>query len=113
MISYCMIFVKYTQQTAKLFMFLNSPSTNADVYEREYFSKYPRYGYSCRKMGFNIDDLWEPKKKKYFPGRRRIMNSSTRCKHKPLQEIENRLYPDYDDGLFQRMYIELKEEVRV
>jgi hypothetical protein len=22
----------------------------------------------------------------------------------------NTLYPDYDDGLFQRMYIELKEE---
>ena len=37
----------------------------ADIYEREYFSKYPNYGYSRRKMGFNIDDLWEPKKK-YF-----------------------------------------------
>jgi hypothetical protein len=46
---------------------------NADVYEREYFSKYPNYGYSRRKIGFSIDDLWEPKKK-YFPGRRRIMN---------------------------------------
>jgi hypothetical protein len=40
------------------------------------------------------------------------MNSSTKCKHKPVHEIENKLYPDYDDGLFQRMYIELKEEVR-
>jgi hypothetical protein len=28
-------------------------------------------------------------------------------------EIENKLYPDYDDGLFQRMYIELKEEVKL
>jgi hypothetical protein len=80
---------------------------NADVYKREYFSKYPNYGYSRRKIGFSIDDLWEPKKKKYFPGRRRIMNSSTKCKHKPVHEIENRLYPDYDDGLFQRMYIKL------
>ena len=60
----------------------------ADIYEREYFSKYPNYGYSRRKMGFNIDDLWEPKKK-YFPGRGRIMNSSTKCKHKPIPEIEN------------------------
>src|SRR5918992_5937912 len=34
---------------------------NADVYEREYFSKYPQYGYSRRKIGFNIDNLWEPK----------------------------------------------------
>jgi hypothetical protein len=59
---------------------------NADVYEREYFSKYPNYGYSRGKMGFSIDDLWEPKKKKYFPGRRRIMNSSTRCKHIPIYE---------------------------
>jgi hypothetical protein len=83
---------------------------NADVYEREYFSKYPNYGYSRRKIGFSIDDLWEPKKK-YFPGRRRIMNGSTMCKHRPVHEIENKLYPDYDDGLFQRMYIELKEEV--
>jgi hypothetical protein len=32
---------------------------NADVYEREYFSKYPQYGYSRRKIGFNIDDLWD------------------------------------------------------
>src|SRR5918994_2058091 len=85
---------------------------NADVYEREYFSKYPNYGYSRRKIGFSIDDLWEPKKKKYFPGRRRIMNSSTKCKHRPAHEIENKLYPDYDDGLYQRMYIELKEEIR-
>ena len=34
---------------------------NADVYEREYFSQYPNYGYSRRKIGFSIDDLWEPK----------------------------------------------------
>ena len=27
---------------------------NADVYEREYFSKYPNYGYSRRKIGFNF-----------------------------------------------------------
>ena len=39
------------------------------------------------------------------------MNSST--KHRPVHEIENRLYPDYDDGFYQRMYIELKDEVRV
>jgi hypothetical protein len=64
---------------------------NADVYEREYISKYPQYGYSRRKIGFNIDDLWEPKKKKYFPGRRRIMNSSTKCKHRQVREIENKL----------------------
>jgi hypothetical protein len=86
---------------------------NADVYEREYFSKYPQYGNSRRKIGFNIDNLWEPKKKKYFPGRRRIMNHSTQCKHRPIPEIENRLYPDYDNGSYQRVYIELKEEVRV
>ncbi len=85
---------------------------NADVYEREYFSKYPNYGYSRRKIGFNIDNLWELKKKKYFPGRRRIMSSSTICKHRPVHEIESKLYPDYDDGLYQRMYVELKEEVR-
>jgi hypothetical protein len=81
---------------------------NADVYEREYFSKYPNYGYSRRKVGFR-----ELKKKKYFPGRRRIMSRSTICRHRPIYEIENKLYPDYDDGLFQRMYIELKEEIRV
>ena len=40
------------------------------------------------------------------------MNSSTKCKHRPVHEIENRLYPDYDDGLFQRMYIELREGIR-
>jgi hypothetical protein len=50
---------------------------NAEAYEREYFSKYPQYGYSRRKIGFNIDDLWEHKKKKYFPGGRRIMSRST------------------------------------
>lgn len=86
---------------------------NADVYEREYFSKYPQYGYSRRKIGFNIDNLWELKRKKYFPGRRRIMNHSTQCKHGPVHEIENKLYPDYDNGSYQRAYIELKEEVRV
>jgi hypothetical protein len=86
---------------------------NADVYEREYFSNYPHYGYSCRKVGFNIDNLWELKKKKYFPARRRVMSRSTICKHQPIYEIENKLYPDYDDGLYQRMYIELKEEVRI
>jgi hypothetical protein len=83
---------------------------NVDVYEREHFSNYPHYGYSRRKIRFNIDNLWELKKKKYFPGRRRIMNQSTQCKHRPLHEIESKLYPDYDDGLYQRMYIELKEE---
>jgi hypothetical protein len=86
---------------------------NADVYEREYFPKYPHYGYSRRKIGFSIDNLWEPKKKKYFPGRRRIMSNSTICRHRPVHEIESKLYPDYDDGLYQRMYIELKEEIRV
>jgi hypothetical protein len=30
-----------------------------------------------------------------------------------IHEIESKLYPDYDDGLYQRMYIELKEEIRV
>jgi hypothetical protein len=40
---------------------------NADIYEREYFSKYPQYGYSRRKIGFSIDNPWEPKNKKYFP----------------------------------------------
>jgi hypothetical protein len=83
---------------------------NADIYEREYFSKYPQYGYSRRKIGFNIDNLWEPKKKKYLPDRRRVMSRSTQCKHRPVHEIESKLYPDYDDGLYQRMYIELKEE---
>jgi hypothetical protein len=61
---------------------------NADLYEREYFSKYPNYGYSRRKIGFNIDNLWELKKKKYFPGRRRIMNHSTKCKHRPIYELK-------------------------
>jgi hypothetical protein len=27
------------------------------------------------------------------------MNHSTQCKHKPVHEIENKLYPDYDDGM--------------
>ena len=39
------------------------------------------------------------------------MSSSTICKHRQVHEIESKLYPDYDDGLYQRMYIELKEEV--
>jgi hypothetical protein len=26
-------------------------------------------------------------------------------------EIESKLYPDYDDSLYQRMYIELKKKV--
>jgi hypothetical protein len=51
------------------------------------------------------------KKKKYFPGRRRIMKLSAECQHRPIHEIESKLYPDYDDGLYQRMYIELEEEV--
>ena len=38
------------------------------------------------------------------------MSHSTECKHKPIPEIENKLYPDYDHGSYQRMYIELKEE---
>jgi hypothetical protein len=38
------------------------------------------------------------------------MSHSTQCKHKPSHGIESKLYPDYDDGLYQRMYIELKEE---
>jgi hypothetical protein len=38
------------------------------------------------------------------------MNRSTECKHKPIPEIENKLYPDYDHGSYQRIYIELKEE---
>jgi hypothetical protein len=86
---------------------------NADFYEREYFSKYPHYGYSRRKVGFNIDNLWDLKKKKYFPGRRRIMSHTTHCKHKPIPEIERKLYPDYDNGSYQREYIELKEEVEI
>jgi hypothetical protein len=56
-----MIFKIYKKR--KLFMVMSSPSTSADVYEREYFSKYPQYGYSHRKIGFSIDNLWEPKKK--------------------------------------------------
>ena len=38
------------------------------------------------------------------------MSRSTECRHKPIHEIENKLYPDYDHGSFPRMYIELKEE---
>jgi hypothetical protein len=39
------------------------------------------------------------------------MSLSTECKHRPIHEIESKLYPDYDDGLFQRVYIELEVEV--
>jgi hypothetical protein len=49
---------------------------------------------------FDVNTVWEPKK--YRPSRRRIMNRSTECKHKPI--------PDYDHGQYQRIYIELKEE---
>jgi hypothetical protein len=45
----------------------------SDVYEREYFSKYSKYGYKRRKIGFNLNCLWELKKKKYFLGRRTII----------------------------------------
>jgi hypothetical protein len=45
----------------------------SDVYERWYFSRYPKYGYRRRKIGFNLNYLWELKKKKYFLGRRRII----------------------------------------
>ena len=38
------------------------------------------------------------------------MSCSTECRHKLIPEIENKLYPDYDHGSFQRMYTELKEE---
>jgi hypothetical protein len=34
-----------------------------------------------------------------------------KCKHRPIHEIERKLYPDYDDGLYQRMYIESEEDV--
>ena len=63
-------------------------------------------------MGFNNNTIDASEDKAAnFPGSRRIMNSSTKCKHRPVHEIENKLYLDYDDGLYQRMYIELKEEV--
>ena len=39
------------------------------------------------------------------------MNRSTKCKHRPIHDIENELYPDYGNGSYQREYIELKEEV--
>jgi hypothetical protein len=41
------------------------------------------------------------------------MNRSTQFKHRPIHEIENKLYPDYDNGSYQREYIELKEEIKV
>jgi hypothetical protein len=28
------------------------------------------------------------------------MSRSTICKHRPVHEIENKLYPDYDDGVY-------------
>jgi hypothetical protein len=83
----------------------------AEKYEQEWFSKYSQYEYSRRKIGFDIVTVWEPKTKKYSPSRRRIMSRSTECKHKPVPEIENKLYPDYDHSQYRRrMYIELKEE---
>jgi hypothetical protein len=41
------------------------------------------------------------------------MSHTTHCKHKPIPEIERKLYPDYDNGSYQREYIELKEEVEI
>jgi hypothetical protein len=38
------------------------------------------------------------------------MSRSTECRHKLAPEIENKLYPDYDHGSFQRMYFELEGE---
>jgi hypothetical protein len=81
---------------------------NAEKYELEWFSKYSQYGNSRRKIGFDFNIVWESRN--YRPSRRRIMSRSTECKHKPIPEIENKLYPDYDHGSYQRMYIELKEE---
>ena len=83
---------------------------NAEKYELEWFSKYSQYGNSRRKIGFDFNIVWESRN--YRPSRRRIMSHSTECKHKPIPEIENKLYPDYDHGSDQRMYIELKEEER-
>ena len=34
------------------------------------------------------------------------MNHSTNCKHRPIYEIESKLDPHCDDGLYQKMYIE-------
>jgi hypothetical protein len=39
------------------------------------------------------------------------MNISISCKHRPIRKIGSKLYPDYDDGLYQRMYIEVKEGI--
>jgi hypothetical protein len=36
--------------------------------------------------------LWEPKRRNTFQIGR-IMNSSTKCKHRPVYEIENKLNP--------------------
>jgi hypothetical protein len=81
---------------------------NAEKYELEWFSKYSQYENSRRKIVFDVTAVWKPRR--YCPSRRRIMSRSTECKHKPIAEIENKLYPDYDHGHYQRMYIELKEE---
>jgi hypothetical protein len=81
---------------------------NAEKYELEWFSKYSQYGNSRRKLGFDFNIVWESKN--YRLSRRRIMSCSTECKHKPTPEIENKLYPDYDHGSYQRIYIELREE---
>lgn len=82
---------------------------NANKYEQERFSKYSKYdGDGRRKIGFDVNALLGHKK--YQPSRRRIMNGSTDCKHKPIPEIENKLYPDYDHGSYSRKWIELKEE---
>jgi hypothetical protein len=84
---------------------------NAEKYELEWFSKYSQYGNSRRKLGFDVSNTaWEPNTKNYRLSRRRIMSRSTECKHKPMPEIENKLYPDYDHGSYQRIYIELREE---
>jgi hypothetical protein len=80
----------------------------SEKYELEWFSKYSHYGNSRRKIGFDFNIVWESKN--YRLSRRRIMSRSTECKHKPIPEIENKLYPDYDHGSYQRIYTELREE---
>jgi hypothetical protein len=78
---------------------------NADKYESERFS----YGYDRDKIAF---DSSAPLgyRNKYQRARRRIMSHSTRCKHKAIPSIENKLYPDYNHGKYGRMWIELKDE---
>jgi hypothetical protein len=76
---------------------------NANKYEEEHSKHY----YDRDKIGF---DPSAPLDKKYNPGRRRIMNRSTNCKHKRIPEIENKLFPDYDKATYLRMWVELKEE---